>query len=54
MLGIAINLSHFLLPPLPFSLMPECRTEWFEFPTSAGPKLLFVSDCVDETFISTL
>ena len=37
------------LPPL-----PQCRTEWFEFPTTAGPKLLFVSDCLDETFISTL
>ena len=52
MLGIAINLSHFLFLILLSS--PQCRTEWFEFPTTPSPKLLFVSDCVDETFISTL
>ena len=51
MLEIAINLSHFL-PILPS--LPQCRTEWFEFLTTPSPKLLFVSDCVDETFISTL
>ena len=54
MLGIAKNLSHFLLstpPPHLCSLNVEQNGLNFK---QLRPKLLLVSDCVDETFISTL
>ena len=55
MLGIYINLSLFILPTPPFPSLSCLNVEQngLNF-QRVPPKLLFVSDCVDETFISTL
>lgn len=55
MLGIYINLSRFILPTPPFPSLSCLNVEQngLNF-QRVPPKLLFVSDCVDETFISTL